>query len=165
MQLSVDVAAEVAADELERELLRRGVGQPDDEAGGEELAQPVEVLEVRVGEDLVTLGQLLALELDPFFRAEDVLEALQRAEAELALAVELGGQVEALGDLGDPDRVVVAVGVLSTLAVRVLFLVGVEGEDALDAVAERALEQSGRVAVIPFVQERRLRRQHPPAVL
>ena len=40
--LSVDVAAEVAADELEGELLRRRVGQPDDEGGGEELAQPVE---------------------------------------------------------------------------------------------------------------------------
>ena len=114
----------------------------------------------RVGEDLVALGQRLALELDPFFRAEDVLEALERPEAELSLAVELGGESEALGDLGDPDRVVVAVGVLAALAVGVLFLVGVEGEDALDAVAERAFEQSGRVAVVAFGQQRRLRRQH-----
>ena len=39
--VAVDVAAEGAVDQLEGELLGRRVGQPDDEGGGEELAQPV----------------------------------------------------------------------------------------------------------------------------
>ena len=39
--VAVDVAAEGAVDQLEGELLRRFVGEPDDEGGGEELAQPV----------------------------------------------------------------------------------------------------------------------------
>ena len=117
--MAVDVAAEVAADELEGELLRRRVGQPDDEGGGEELAQPVEVLAL-AGEDLVALVERLALQLDPLFRAaEDVLELLQGVQAELALAVELGDVGGALGDLDQADRVVVVVGLaVALLSVR-----------------------------------------------
>ena len=63
------------------------------------------------GEDLVLVVERLALQLDPLFgAAEDVLEPLQGAQAELALAVELGDERDALGDLDQADRVAVVVG-------------------------------------------------------
>ena len=62
--VAVDVAAEGAADQLEGELLRRLLGEPDDEGGGEELAQPDLVL-LLAGEDLVALVERLALQLRP----------------------------------------------------------------------------------------------------
>ncbi len=83
------------------------------------------------GEDLVALVERLALQLDPLLgAAEGVLELLQRAQAELALAEELGNVGGALGHLDQADRVAVVVGLAVALAVGGLVLVGVEGEDA-----------------------------------
>src|SRR6478609_4952596 len=81
--VAADVAAEGSVHQLEGELLRRGVREPDDEGGGEELAQPDLVLAL-AGEDLVLLLERLRLELHPLLlAAELVLELLQRPEAEL----------------------------------------------------------------------------------
>ena len=143
---------------------RSRVGQPDDEGGGEELAQPVRVLAL-AGEDLVALVERLALELDPLFgAAEDVLELLQGAQARLALAVELGDEARALGHLDEADGVAVVVGLAVALAVRRLFLVGIESEQALDAVVERAFERPLRVAVVALAQQRRRFRQPAPLI-
>jgi hypothetical protein len=148
----VDVAAEGAADELEGELARRFVGQPDDEGGGEELPQRVGVLRL-AGEDLVLLVEGLALQLDPLFgAAELVLELLEGAQAELALDVELGDEARALGDLDQADGVVVVVRLAVAVAVGVLFLVCVEGEDAFDSFGEIAGQGAVGVAVVALAQ-------------
>src|SRR6478672_10241182 len=108
--MAVDVAAECPVDQLEGELLGRFVGEPDDEGGGEELAQPVGVLAL-AGKYLVLLVESLALQLDPFFgAAEDVLEPLQGAKAELLLAEELGDALGALGNRDQADREAVVLG-------------------------------------------------------
>ncbi len=112
---------------------------------------------VLVGEDLVALVEGLALELDPLFGAEGVLELLQGAQAELALAEELGDEFGALGDLGQADRVAVVVGLAVALAVGALVLVGVEGEAPLDPVGERAVQDALGVAVVALAQQRRRR--------
>jgi hypothetical protein len=157
--VAADVAAEVAVNELEGELLRRRLVQPDDEGGGEEAAQPDRVL-LLAGEDLVLLVELGALELHPLFlRPEDVLELLQGAEAELALAVELGAVGDAVGHLGEPEGVAVVIGLPVALAVGRLLLVGEEGEGPVDALAEASLQRPLGVAVVTLLQQRRQRRQ------
>ncbi len=115
------------------------------------------------GEDLVLLVERLALQLDPLFgAAEDVLELLQRAQAELALAVELGHVRGALGDLDQADRVAVVVGLAVAVAVGRLVLVGVEGEVPSTPVGERAGEGALGVAVVALAQQRRRRAAAAP---
>src|ERR1700709_2335085 len=161
--VAADVAAEGAIDELEGELPGSAVGQPDDKGGGEELAQVARVLAL-AGEDLVLLVQDLALQLDPLLgTAEDILELLQRPQAELALAVELGHSRDRLGDRDQADRVAVVVGIGVAVAVARLFLVGIEGEDAFDFLAEGAGEGALGVAVVAFAQQRRRWGQGGPA--
>jgi hypothetical protein len=159
--VSVDVTAEGAVDELEGKLVRGRFVQPDDEGGGEETAQPDRVL-LLAGEDLVLLVELLALQLHPLFvAAEDILELLQRTQPELALAVELGAVADAVGDFDETERVAVVARLLVAVAVGRLLLVGVEGEGALDAVADPAAEGAVGVAVVTLLQQGRRRRQRP----
>ena len=98
--VAVDVAAELAVDELEGELRRAPASISQTMKVGEKSWRSQMASCLSPDEDLVLLVERLALELDPLFRAaEDVLELLQRAQAELALAEELGDERRALGDL------------------------------------------------------------------
>jgi hypothetical protein len=152
--VAVDVTAEGAVDELKGELVRRRIQQPDDEGGGEEPAQPDGVL-LLGGEDLVLLVELVALQLHPLFvAAERVLELLQSAQPELALAVELGTVGGAIGDLDQAERVAVVVGLPVAVAVGRLLLVGKEGEGSFRPVAERPEHAALGVAVVAFAEER-----------
>ena len=158
--VAADVAAEGAVDQLEGELL-----------GAASVSQTMKVGEKRRRSQIASwslpakisylLVERLALQLDPLFgAAEDVLELLQGAEAELALAVELGD--EGRRTRGPrPGRACSGSSWsarLPLLSVR-LFLVGEEGEGALAARRRAAAQGALGVAVVALAQQRRQRRQ------
>ena len=86
----------------------RALGQPDDEAGGEQPPDPDRILFL-ANEDLVAVAHRFAFQGDPLVvAAELVLEAFEELEAELALDPELGQVGDDLGhlDVDQGERVV-----------------------------------------------------------